>query len=189
LDIAKKSKYYPQITNLVLEHSFKALENTDKDISINLSAIDIELKSTRRKILSLLEKYKEDSKRVVFELLEDESVKNFNVIKEFVKEVKKFGAKIAIDDFGAGYSNFERLIDFSPDILKIDGSLIRNILTNEYSLSVVKTIIAFAKERNIKTVAEFVESKEIYELLKELGVDYSQGYYFGRPKDIKEHLS
>jgi len=184
LEVAKKSKYYPLITNIVLEHSFNALINTDKEISINLSAIDIEQKSTRDTIFTLLHQYKENSHRVIFELLEDETVKNFDILKEFISDVKKLGVKIAIDDFGSGYSNFERLVYFSPDILKIDGAIIRDIKNNDYSRAVVKTIIAFAQEQNIKTVAEYVETEEIFNILKELGVDYSQGYYFGKPEDI-----
>jgi len=184
LDIAKKSKYYTQITDIILEHSFKALADTEFDVSINLSAIDIENTRTREKIFSLLQQYHTESSRLVFELLEDEHVRNFQLIKQFILDVKSLGVKIAIDDFGAGYSNFERLVDFSPDILKIDGSLTRDIVHNDYALSVVKTIVAFAKEQNIKTVAEFVESEEIYKILKSLGVDYSQGYYFGRPQEL-----
>ena len=92
------------------------------------------------------------------------------------------GVSIAIDDFGAGYSNFERLLEFEPDLLKIDGSLIKNIITDKYSQNVVETIVAFAKRQNIKTIAEYVENKEIFDYLNNLGVDYSQGYYFGKPE-------
>jgi len=184
LDIAKKGKYYAQITHLVLENSFNALKNTNMDISINLSALDIEKPLTREKLHTLLEKNKEDAKRIVFELLEDEKIKDFELIKKFIKEIKSYGAKIAIDDFGAGYSNFERLLNYQPDILKIDGSLVKNIETNSYSLSVVKTIVAFAKEQNIKIIAEYVENENIYNILYSLGVDYSQGYYFGKPDKL-----
>ncbi len=185
LDTAKKGKYYSQITNMVLNNSFSALKNTDMDISINLSALDIELKSTRDKIFELLEENKQYVSRIVIELLEDESVKDFNTIKTFIRNVKDLGVKIAIDDFGAGYSNFERLLDYQPNILKIDGCLIRDIETNSYSLSVVKTIVAFAKEQNILTVAEFVENEAIFNILNKIGVDYSQGYYFGKPEPLK----
>jgi len=123
--------------------------------------------------------------RIVFELLEDEQVKDFQTVKDFISLIKTFGCKIAIDDFGAGHSNFERLLDYQPDILKIDGCLIRDIETNSYSLSVVKTIVAFAKEQNIQTVAEFIENEEIFNILKDLGVDYSQGYYFGKPEPLQ----
>lgn len=95
------------------------------------------------------------------------------------------GVTIAIDDFGAGYSNFERLLEFEPDILKIDGSLIKNIVIDEYSRNVVETIVSFAKKQNIITIAEYVENEEIFNILYNLGVDYSQGYYFGKPEQIE----
>jgi PAS domain S-box-containing protein len=185
LEVAKKGKYYAQITNMVLDNSFLALTHTSVDISINLSALDIEQKSTRDKIFELLEQNKQSASRIVFELLEDENVKDFNTIKEFICQVKKLGVKIAIDDFGAGYSNFERLLDYQPDILKIDGSLIKNITTDSFSYNVVETIIEFARKQNISTIAEFVENEEIFNILKELGVDYSQGYFFGKPEPLK----
>ncbi len=185
LETAKKAKYYAQITSIVLENSFEALQNTDMDISINLSVLDIEKHSTREKIFELLKLNYENTHRVIFELLEDENTKDFKLIKSFIADVKKMGIKIAIDDFGAGYSNFERLLDYQPDILKIDGSLIKNIESNSYSLNVVETIVAFAKKQNIKIVAEFVENENIFNILNNLGVDYSQGYYFGKPEALR----
>jgi len=184
LDVAKKAKYYAQITMIVLENSFDALSHTDKDISINISVLDIEKHSSREKIFNLLNIYSKQAHRVVFELLEDENVKDFKVIKSFVEDVKQMGVKIAIDDFGAGYSNFERLLDFQPDILKIDGSIIKNIETDTYCVSVVETIVTFAKKQNIKVIAEYVENEKIFNILKDMGVDYSQGYYFGKPKPL-----
>ena len=185
LDIAKKGKYYAQITAIVLENSFEALKMTDKNISINISALDIEKSITRKKIYELLDIHKESAHRIVFELLEDEDVKDFDEIIKFISEVKKYGVKIAIDDFGTGYSNFERLLKYQPDILKIDGSLIKNIEQDSYSLSVVKTIVSFAKEQNIEIIAEFIENENIYNILKDLGVEYSLAYYFGRPLLMK----
>jgi len=185
LDTAKKSNYYAKITDIVLKNSFHVLQLCKVDISINLSALDIEHKSMRNTILALLEKYKEHTHRVVFELLEDESIKDFSVVKKFISQVKEYGVKIAIDDFGAGYSNFERLLDYQPDILKIDGCLIKNIESSTYSLSAVKSIVTFAKEQNLQTVAEFIENESIYKIVKEIGVDFSQGYYFGKPEALK----
>ena len=181
LDIAKKGKYYSKITNAVLENSFEALNQTDKSISINISAIDIEKETTSNKIFELLQKHKNDAHRIVFELLEDESVKDFDKIMDFIFKVKEYGVKIAIDDFGTGYSNLKRLLEYQPDILKIDGSLIQNIETDDYSLALVKTIISFAKEQKIEMIAEFIENENIYNIMKDLGVEYSQGYYFGKP--------
>ena len=184
LDISKKGSYYNKITHRVLENSFKILEHISTKISINLSSLDIEKEETRDILYELLERYSSDTSRIVFELLEDESVKDFAVIKRFIQKVKKLGVMIAIDDFGAGYSNFERLLEFEPDILKIDGSLIKNIANDIYSRNIVETIVSFAKKQNIITIAEFVENEEIFNILYNLGVDYSQGYYFGEPEKI-----
>ena len=189
LDTAKKSSHYAQITKRVLNNAFFVLKQYNINITINLSALDIEQKTTRENILNLLDEYSSYGSKIVFELLEDESVKEFEVIKQFISDVKSYGVRIAIDDFGAGYSNYERLLDYQPDILKIDGCLIKNIQTSSYSKSVVKSIVTFAKEQNIQTVAEFIENEEIFKIVKELGVDYSQGYYFNKPEPITHYVT
>ncbi len=182
LSVSKRGSYYNKITTRVLENSFEILKSIRTELSINLSTLDIEKDETRELIYTLLENNEKDRARLVFELLEDERVKDFTNVKIFIKKVKSMGVSIAIDDFGAGYSNFERLLEFEPDLLKIDGSLIKNIITDKYSQNIVETIVAFAKRQNIKTIAEYVENKEIFDYLNNLGVDYSQGYYFGKPE-------
>jgi len=185
LDVSKKGKYYTQITSIVLENSFKALQKTDTNISINLSTLDIEKIETREKFFSLLQESKEDANRVVLEILEDEDCEDFSIIQKFIKEIKEYGVTIAIDDFGVGYSNFVRVLDFSPDFLKIDGRLVKNINSDKLSYSIVESIVSFAQKEGLKTIAEFVESKEIYDIIRKMGVDYSQGYYFGKPSILK----
>ena len=184
LGLAKKTGYYSNITKHVIDNSFEALKYTKKGITINLSLSDIENRKLREYLLTLLTK-KENIGRITIELLEDEEVKDFRTIKEFILRSKIDGkVKIAIDDFGSGYSNYERLLDFHPDILKIDGSVIKNIIKDDYSRHVVESIVLFAKKENIKTVAEFVSDESIYKLTKELGIDYSQGYFLGEPKKL-----
>ena len=184
LDIAKKSNYYHHITKIVLDNSFQTLNKIEEDISINLSVIDIQIKEIRNKIYKLLEKNRHYSNRIVFELLEDENIKDFDLIKEFISKIKTYGVKIAIDDFGSGYSNYARILEFQPDILKIDGSLIKNIVSDSFSQSIVKSIVTFAKEQNLKTIAEFVENKEIADTITNLGIDYSQGYFYSKPSKL-----
>ncbi len=184
LNISKKGTYYKKITHRVLENSFKMLDHVATKLSINLSTLDIEKEETRDKIFELLDKHKNSYNRLVFELLEDENVKDFDVIRDFIRKVKAQGVQIAIDDFGAGYSNFERLLGFEPDILKIDGHIIKNIIDDDYSQNILETIVNFAKKQNILTIAEFVENEEIYNYLCNQGVDYSQGYFFGKPEDL-----
>ena len=121
---------------------------------------------------------------IIFELLESEGIENYKEVMSFIEDVKSYGAKIAIDDFGSGYSNFERIVELQIDFLKIDGSLIKNIHQNDDMKIITKTIVNFAKELGIKTVAEFVHSKEVLKEVEALGVDYAQGFYIGKPQEF-----
>ena len=157
---------------------------TQKNITMNLSFKDILNYEFIDYLDNVLEKLKfEDRNRLVFEILESENLSDYDFLEEFVLKYKKLGVKIAIDDFGSGYSNFIRIIRLKPDYLKIDGSLIKNIDKDNNSYEIVKSIIAFSKTLNIKTIAEYVHSEKIFNLLLELDVDEFQGYYFGKPDE------
>jgi diguanylate cyclase (GGDEF)-like protein len=181
LDISKKSRNYAAITKNVVEKSFKEFENTRYEFSINLSAKDMIDNEITNYIYTQLENFK-GCNRVIFELLESEGIENYDDVYAFIEKVKEYGCKIAIDDFGSGYSNFIHLLKLKVDIIKIDGTLIRDLDSDENAQIIVKTIVDFANKLNILTVAEFVHSDFIQHRVKELGVDYSQGYYFGQPK-------
>lgn len=99
-----------------------------------------------------------------------------------MQTLKEKGCKIAIDDFGSGYSNFEYLVRIQADIIKIDGSLIRDIDRNEGKRAIVSSIVLFTKTLGIQTVAEYVEREELYNIVNEMGIDYSQGFLFGKPQ-------
>jgi len=181
LDIAKKSKLYKQITKIVIQKSFEMFRQSDAEFSINLSIDDILDKEIHNYILDMLDIY-HVSNRVIFEIVESESIENFEEIQKFISSVKALGCRIAIDDFGTGYSNFEYLMRLEPDFIKIDGSIIKEILVNNNSEIITSVIVAFAKKINIKVIAEFVENEDVFNKVKELGVDYTQGYYFAEPK-------
>jgi len=187
LEVAKESGYYNKITNIVIDNYFEALTKTDKEISLNLSAIDIEDLEIRNRLINLVMANMDIAHRMVFELLEDEEVKDFEIVKDFIALIKTFGVQIAIDDFGAGVSNFERLLDYQPDILKIDACLIKNIDKDKYSRDVVETIQLFAWKQKIKTVAEFVETPAILQIVKDIGINYTQGYLVGKPEPLEVH--
>ncbi|WP_419769834.1 MAG: EAL domain-containing protein [Candidatus Marinarcus sp.] len=180
LDISKKSNQYHKITRSVIQKSFKEFENLDFEFSVNISYEDIENQDFLLFIKEMFKLY-DVSNKVVFEILEDEGIKNYTILANFINEVKAMGCKVAIDDFGSGYSNFEHLLKMNIDYLKIDASLVKNIVNDENSYKVTKTIIDFAKSLNLKTIAEYVENKDIYHAIKDLGADYSQGYYFSAP--------
>jgi EAL domain-containing protein (putative c-di-GMP-specific phosphodiesterase class I) len=164
----------------VIEKSFKEFENLDYEFSINISYEDINDPTFLIYIEEMLKKY-QVSKRLTWEILENENIKNYDVLICFIKAVKKLGCKVSIDDFGTGYSNFEHLLKMDVDCLKIDASLIKNIVKDKTSYKIVETIIKFAKNLNLKTVAEFVENKEIFELVNKLDIDFSQGHYISEP--------
>lgn len=180
LEIAQKTKYYPSITKEVIRQTFEKFKDTNCLFSINISASDILNEYTNNFIKEQLHTC-HNAKHAVFEILESEEIYNLPEIEEFFQEIKKLGARIAIDDFGTGYSNFSYLLKINPDFIKIDGSLIKNIDTDERAQKVVKSIITFAKESNITTVAEFVHSQEVYKVCKDLGIDEFQGYLFAEP--------
>ena len=103
-------------------------------------------------------------------------------MNDFVQEIRSIGARVAIDDFGSGYSNYSYIIKLHADFLKIDSSLIKNIDTDKDSEIVVESIIMSAKKLGIKTIAEFIHSEAVMEKVKSMGVDFIQGYHVGKPE-------
>lgn len=181
LEIAKKAKLYRELTKIVIKKTFDTFENNNYFVSINITIDDILDKGIRSYIYSYIQNTKIAS-RVTFEIVESENIQNFQEIENFINYVKSFGCKIAIDDFGTGYSNFEHLMRLQADYIKIDGSIIQGILHDKKSELITSVIVAFAKEMDIQTVAEYVENKEINDKLITLGINNSQGYYFGKPE-------
>ena len=181
LEISKKTKYYTQITKIMIKKSFEMFKDKDLEFSVNLTIDDIKNENIKEYIFDMLQKYNIGHK-VVFEIVESESIEDFEEVAKFISTVKDYGCKIAIDDFGTGYSNFEYLLKLKADFIKIDGSMIKDIDTNKDAQLVVSTIVNFAKKLGIKTIAEFVENESILAKIKELGIDYSQGYYFSKPE-------
>lgn len=180
LPVAKRIKADNFVTKIIIDKSFQVFEKNDFEFSINLSIEDILSSEIFEYIIKKLQNYP-DVHRITFELLESEAIRDFTKVESFINEVKRYGAKIAIDDFGSGYSNFSYLTKMSVDYIKIDGSLITQIETDKNALLVVETIVAFAKKLEIKTIAEYVHSSTIMDKVKELGIDYSQGFYIDEP--------
>ncbi len=182
LEVAKQTRQYFDITKAVIRQSFEMFKNNSLEFSVNLSSKDILEPQIAHFIFEMLHDYN-IGERVVFEIVESESIDNFEGVISFIDQAKKYNAKIAIDDFGTGYSNFEYLIKLKADYLKIDGSLIKNLEHDKNAFVVVSTIVEFSKKLGMKTIAEFVENEEIFKIVKELGIDYSQGYYFSAPRE------
>lgn len=181
LDIIKKTRMYEGLTSAIVKKSIEHFSKNDYSFSINLSAEDILNEEISEMIIESV-KTSGVGNRIVFEILESEGIENFEEVGRFIEALKGLGCRFSIDDFGTGYSNFAYLLRLDVDYLKIDGSLIRNLVHDENSRKVVATINTFAHSIGLETIAEFVSSKEIYEEVAKLGIDYCQGYYFAEPK-------
>jgi len=181
LDIAIESKLYPEITKSIIKKSFEFFREKDYEFSINISIHDIENRKTFQFILDNVINFP-NPQNITFEILESYRVENYEKLNKFIKEIKSHGCKIAIDDFGSGYSNFSHILELNVNYLKIDSSLVKFITKDHNSRVIIKTIVNFASNLNLKTIAEFVEDKESMELLEKMGVDFIQGYYIGRPQ-------
>ncbi len=185
LDIAIKTKQYFDLTQIMIEKSFSDMSLHGGDFSINLSYEDIINSITIKMLKEQIIKHKV-GKALIIEIVENENIDNYDSVKRFINEFKELGVRIAIDDFGAGFSNYLHVLELNPNYLKIDGSLIKNINNSKKSYQLVKSITSLSKSLNIITIAEYVHSKEVFEICKELEIDEFQGFYFSQPVKIEE---
>jgi len=180
IEAIKKTPYYHELTKTMIRKSVSAFKNREESFSVNLSYEDISDPS----IVEFIKEQLRDndiSNQLIFEILETENIENFSVVRDFILDMKKFGVKIAIDDFGSGYANFSHLIELKPDFIKIDGSLIKNIDTDTNAFILVRAITIFSKEMGIKVIAEFIHNESVYKKLQEVDIYGYQGYYFSEP--------
>lgn len=182
LDISKKTPYYHEITKTMIEKTMEvAKEFKQYRFSINFSMQDILDEDIVSILFSKFNQNRELAKRIDIELLESENLNDLPTVSKFIKKVKSYGSLILIDDFGSGYSNFSYFSSLDIDIVKIDGSIVKEITTNEKQLHMLKSIKNFSTGMGMKNVAEFVETKEIALLLQKSGIEYAQGYFFSQP--------
>ena len=180
LESAKKIFVYEEMMKKMITRSFEVFKKNDFTFSVNLGYEDINSATFRRFLVDQIDAF-DRPERIIFEILETDVISDFEVVLSFIKEIREYGCKIAIDDYGAGYSSMENVLKLQPDFIKIDGSLIKEVDHSTNSLAVVKSIITLAQELNIQTVAEYVHSEAVYKTLTSVNIDYYQGYYTGRP--------
>ncbi len=179
--VAKNSKYYPDITRTIMQKSIEVFRGREEGLSVNLSVLDIENEKTRALILDTLAKEPDLARRLTLEIVEQEGIQHFSLIKDFVDQVRDFGASLAIDDFGSGYSNFKTVVDLNMDYLKVDGSIIQRVCVDPVVSNLLDVIRSFAESANMRLVAEFVDSDEILDHLTSRKIEFVQGYRIGKP--------
>jgi diguanylate cyclase (GGDEF)-like protein len=182
LNAARHAGLLHHITKRMVEKSFKMFADNDLNFSINLTDVDLMEKEFVEFVEKTRKTYGIDASRIHFELLEENNLFGNATAQEHLIKLIENGYKISIDDFGVQCSNFAQLGTIPLESIKIDGSFIKDIDTDENSRLVSESILLFAQKKNIETVAEFVHSENIYNIVKSMGVDYAQGYFLGEPK-------
>lgn len=185
MEVSKKYHLYTTLSSAMLQ---KVIDDVDKYYlvaSVNISAHDINSKFFRENIYSILSARK-TKHMFILELLEDEAFRDMAILKDFIKNISDFNVKIAIDDFGSGFSNLFQIGEVNPSFIKIDGNIIKNIAGSNINRSIIMAVKMLADQLGAQIVAEYVENIEIQKCILDLGVDYSQGYYFAEPVPIED---
>ena len=122
--------------------------------------------------------------KIIFEIVESEELTDIDSCREFINTIRTYGCKIAIDDFGSGYSNFCNILNLNVDIVKIDGVLMRSVAGDRNARAMVESIVSFCRKAGKMVVAEYIENEELHRIAREIGVHYCQGYYFGVAEEL-----
>ncbi|GGC05723.1 hypothetical protein GCM10011352_34880 [Marinobacterium zhoushanense] len=180
LPAIRKSHLYRQLTTAIIEQSFTLFSNRQSSVAINLTRFDLLDHQTVDHLIQSVATYGMEG-RVIIEVIESESIDYQDEVLQVLQRCKQAGIRIAIDDFGSGYSNFDQMLKIEADYLKIDGELVRRLHSSSKAQALVAAVISFAHGLNIPMIAEFVEDRQTLEKLKAFGVQYVQGYGVGRP--------
>ena len=185
IDVAEGSGIVSQLDLIVMEKAFaKVIEKGfDGKLFLNMSPKSMLLAPHVSNIKAMLRNSKINPKNVVFEITERETIRNAAVLEKFVREMKTLGVGIALDDFGSGFSSMVSLKLFPVDYIKIEGSFIQE-LTSKATIdkAIVASIATLARETGINVIAEAVESREIMEIVHDIGIRYVQGWFIGKPE-------
>jgi len=185
LPVLKQTQFYAYMTHAMIEQACAFFKDKVCHFSINFTVDDLLRKETVQLIVDTALRY-DVIDRLVLEVVETENIQNYDQALETIRYLKELGCQISIDDFGSGYSNFSYLTQVSADVIKIDGSLVQAINQDERTRELISSIVQFAHRSDMKVVAEFIDSAEILQSVKEIGCDMGQGYHFSPPVPASE---
>lgn len=187
LETATKYKFYERMMYLMLKQVFADFSNRTENVSVNVTIADIESEKFRNWFLKEIVNFK-NRKNLIVELVESENYdqnQNNNIVREFIDTVRDLGVQIAIDDFGSGYSTLSKIIDIKPDIIKIDGSIVRNVSNDQASKKILELIVSMAKILDSNIVAEYIENESIQSVVEKFNIKYSQGFFYTKPRSFE----
>jgi c-di-GMP phosphodiesterase len=187
IHVAQKANLYPEITKKVLTEAVKLIKTTGYSFAINLSAHDFTNADTLNYIDNVLAD-RSVAGHLIFEIVETESMGDYELVRAFQKRISFAGSFLAVDDFGSGYSNYSHLAHLGAHHLKIDGSLIKECHVDPLILNIVESIVSFSKQIGVMTVAEYVCNADLAKICRRLKIDYLQGYYLSPPVTDTELL-
>lgn len=172
-----------KISRVMIDKAFKYFQNNNYSFSLNVSDQDFYENYLEDFLQYKCDYYNIKAERVYIEIIESLSTNNSNKVVEQIKRLRAKGFNITIDDFGVEQSVFSRLVRLEAKTIKIDSSFIENLDTNISNQMIVENIVSFAKRIGAETVAEFVNTKQVQDKVRELGINYSQGFYIGKPAE------
>ena len=190
---AERYNLMPLVDRWVIENGFrilaeeqeKVLRDAGDVVFFNLSATSLSDNSCLEYITRQLKKYNLPAETICFEITETAAITDFRNAIEFIEGIKRVGGLVALDDFGTGMNSFSYLKRMPVDFIKIDGSFVRNMLQNPIDCSIVEAINNIGHVAGIKTIAEFVEREEVKEKLRDISIDYAQGFIIDRPTPVR----
>jgi diguanylate cyclase (GGDEF)-like protein len=182
LGAARNAGLLTKITKIIFEQACKVFSTNDLEFSVNITNHDLMDKNFVQNLLEYCKQYNIKTERISLEILEEASISKNNYAQYNLLQLRKEGFVLSIDDFGVEYSNFSQLKSLDINSVKIDGSFIQDIHLDKYSEYITETIYSYSKKIKVKTIAEFVHSKEVFDKVNSIGIDYAQGYYFGKPE-------
>jgi EAL domain-containing protein (putative c-di-GMP-specific phosphodiesterase class I) len=194
LPAAERYNQIEKIDRWVIEKAFAllsenpAFQNKIQFVSINLSGQSLANPEFLSFIISNLDNFEVNAKKVCFEITETAAISHLNTAIKFIFTLKGLGCQFALDDFGSGLSSFGYLKNLPVDYLKIDGVFVKDIIDDPIDRAMVKSINEIGQVMGMQTIAEFVEDDVIKGMLKEIGVNYAQGYGIGKPLPFDELL-
>lgn len=184
IPVAERMGMIQMIDLWVLEKVVEELRGSDKvSLAFNVSNLTTDDEAWLERLKQLIGDDPDVARRMTVEITETAIHRDLSKTAYFVATIQAMGAQVALDDFGSGYTSFRQLKSLSIDVVKIDGAFIRDLTDNADNRFFVKTLLDFTKGFGLKSVAEFVENGEIAKMLMDLGVEYMQGYYFGKPEN------